>query len=630
MLRGRTHVSASDPSLDRSCQKLRMAGRRNDASTIYFTPEEINRIRATASSALENASQLRGIPRQPRDATSSLRQATGASLMADMAGSSRTREALPVLTVGQPYPPCSVPTSDLRVMKLAELVMETHHRGRKLVLKRAAGVGGRGLGAVVQLAARSWAILQDVGGADEVERLEVCLHTHERGNDVLECSGTKTLVVREPYFTVTEQGEATLRVDHPSDLECLDEGEHFPSQKLEEGVENLGKAVQHARKCKEQGNTALTARDPSLAYTYYSRGLSLLTKSQAKDSSHPSDTQLEEITRDLHRNRAHTNLLLNRLDAAKTDALCSLAGARPTDPDSRALDSKAYYRAGCAAYNLGEYEEARALFSRRQHLTPGASGAAVRKTNQRIRERGDGEYDWPGIRAAAALYPRRQIDAASFGGDTRVGDSPGRGVGLFASCNVPRGGLVLCEKAFCVAWGNGENSSTAVTYDVRDGRVRVSPAGLVRAVVEKLRGTPSFIERVMGLYGDYRGIHEAHGKDMPAASCEDAVVDVFRVHDIVSRNAFGMGPSARDNSAGLWVRAARINHSCVPNTDKEFLGDMMLVRAKRPILTGEEILHSYIDETSGYKARQEALMTTWGFECDCSLCERQRREQAGD
>lgn len=604
-----------------------MGSRGDNTGTVYFTPEEIDRIRATASAALENASQLRGTHRRPRDAVASLRQATAASLMADMAASTRDQsrgETLPVLTVGRPYPPCTVPTSDLRTTKLEDLVMETHHRGRKLVLKRAAGIGGKGLGAVVQLAARSWTIVQDAGGEGEVERLEVCLHTREHGKDVLECSGAKTLVVREPYFTVTEQGEATLRVDHPSDFELLDDEEILPGHKIGENK------PQHARKCKEQGNTALASRDPALAYKYYTRGLSILTQNLTKDSSHPGGAQHEEITRDLHRNRAHINLLLNRLDAAKADALSSLTGARRTDSQSQALDNKAYYRAGCAAYNLGEYSEAREFFSRRQRLTPGTGGAAVRKTDQRVCERDAGDYDWPGIRAAAALYPRRGVEAASFVGNTRVGDSPGRGVGLFAACDIPRGGLVLCEKAFCVAWDNSTDSVAVVTYDVRDGRVRLSPASLVRAVVEKLRGTPSHIERVMGLYGDYRGDQGAHGEHMPAGSDEGAVVDVFRVHDIVSRNAFGLGPSARDSSAGLWVRAARINHSCVPNTDKEFVGDMMLVRAKRPIAAGEEILHSYIDQTGGYKARQEALMATWGFECGCRLCERQRGEHAGD
>ncbi|KAK2604446.1 hypothetical protein N8I77_007376 [Diaporthe amygdali] len=612
-----------------------MTTRPNNANTIYFTPQEINRIHATVTSTLHNASQLKGTLRQPRDAPSSLREATAASLMADMAGSSQNLgrgETLPILTIGQPYPACTISTSDLHPMKLADLRMETHHRGCKLILKRATGIRGKGLSAVVQLAARSWTLVQDVEGDGDVERLEVCLHTHQHGKDVLECSGGKAMVVREPYFTVTEQGEATVRVDHPSDLECFNDEESSSGRKVEDSFEDPETAAQEARRCKERGNAALVARDSPLAYTYYTRGLQL---TQHHANNFHNNTQLEAITRDLHRNRAHTNLLLSNLDAAKSDALSSLTEASATDSESQALDSKAYYRAGCAAYNLGEYEEAREFFSKRLQLTPEAGDAVIRKADQRIRERDTGAYDWPKMKAAAAFSRSREIDAASFVNRTRVGDSPGRGCGLFAACDVRPGELLLCEKAFCVAWGDRKASATAVTYDVRDGRIRVSPVGLVKAVVEKLRGTPSNIERVLELYGDYRGDEDcprqkAHPDD------NSPVVDVFRIHDIVSRNAFALGSSARNPvkpgaevggismSTGLWVRAARINHSCMPNTEKEFIGDMMLIRAKRPIAAGEELLHSYVDERSSYKVRQEALMTTWGFECDCGLCQRQQ------
>lgn len=606
-----------------------MTANPRDATTVYFTPEEVNRIRTTVSSALHHASQLQGTRRQPRDATIAIREVTAASLMADMAASCHSQdqgETLPILTVGRPYTPCTLPTLDLQPMRLSELCMETHHRGYKLILKRAAGARGQGLSPVVQLTTRSWTLVQDFHREGDVERLDVCLHTHQHGKNMLECPVGKALVVREPLFTVTEQGEATVRVDHPSDLEWLDSEEEAPG--------DAETAVQEARRCKERGNTALAARDPTLAYAHYTRGLSQLTKLQAQGNLPNNFNHLYAISHDLHRNRAHTNLLLNRLDAAKTDALSSLTGESAPDKESLALDSKAYYRAGCAAYNLGEYEEARTMFSRRLRLTPEVGDAAIKMANQRIHERDTGEYNLPKIRAAAALSRSREIDAASFVNKTSVEESPGRDRGLFAVCDVPAGGLVLCEKAFCVAWGAGKASSaTAVTYDVRDGRIRLSPVGLVRAVVEKLRGTPSYIDRVLELYGDYRG--DARRREVRLDG-NDPVVDVFRIHDIVSRNAFGLDTSTRTAeqpgvqtsgvgvSTGLWITAARMNHSCDPNTVKEFIGDMMLIRAKRHIVAGEELLHSYVDETSRYRARQEALTATWGFECNCGLCQRQR------
>lgn len=53
-------------------------------------------------------------------------------------------------------------------------------------------------------------------------------------------------------------------------------------------------------------------------------------------------------------------------------------------------------------------------------------------------------------------------------------------------CDVPSGGLLRCEKA--------------ITYGVRDSRIRI---GLLRAVVEKLAETPSYIDRVTGSFGNH-------------------------------------------------------------------------------------------------------------------------------
>ena len=72
-------------------------------------------------------------------------------------------------------------------------------------------------------------------------------------------------------------------------------------------------------------------------------------------------------------------------------------------------------------------------------------------------------------------------------------------------------------------------------------------------------------------------------------------------------------------STGLWILVSYMNHSCVSNTKKEYLADLMVLRATRPILSSEEITHSY-DETSDYDERSAALMKTWGFKCNCALC----------
>ncbi|KAI9782867.1 MAG: hypothetical protein M1816_001687 [Peltula sp. TS41687] len=568
-------------------------------NTVFLTEQEADHIRKTVNDRLKRCSELVGHAREPRDSKAAISHATGAALMADMAGGGS--DTLPALAVGQPYAPCIVSLRDLRPMTLADLQMETHHRGRQLTIKRASPV--------VTLAARSWAMVQDEEG-NETERLEMCLHKSRHGVDVLDSASV--FVIKEPYFTLTDQGEATLRIDHPSDLiVCRDEMANSSLTLAEDVNGHNEDAEKIARTCKDKGNAALQLKELLLAHAEYTKGLNAARQDVVYHIN-------SDLARDLSRNRAHVNLLLNQFDEAKTDATASLIGRE--DQRSKELDCKAYLRAGCAAYNLGEYQEAKGFFEERQKLTPDDKDARayLRKIDMCLREQETGTYNWKKI-SAGLSQSRPRVDAASFVGNTKVDDSPGRGRGLFATRDIPAGGMIMCEKAFCVVWGHESEALIAMTYDVRDDRIRASPVGLSQSVTQKLLSNPSQIEKVMDLYGDYPG----DGSNV--CNTEDGpVVDIFCIQDIVSRNTFGLGSQygeegASKPSAGLWIRAAYVNHSCVANTKREHVGDLMVVRATAPIGAGEEIFHSY-DESSDYDTRRAALMTTWGFECDCALC----------
>ncbi|KAK2014522.1 tetratricopeptide [Colletotrichum eremochloae] len=573
-----------------------------DGNTVLLTEQEAQRIRTTVQETQKQCSERRGNAREFRDAHATVSQATGTSLMMDMgsmAGQGQ-RDTLPALGVGQTYPPSTASLEALKPMKFTELQMDTHHRGRSLIVKRANRCP------VVTLAARSWTAVQD-DEEKETERMEICLHKTTDGQDTLESA--RRYIIKEPYFTLTEDGEATLRIDHPSDLVvCHEEVVKGSSAQ----VEDAAKAEELARKCKDKGNAALQKKDLPLTRESYTQGLHLARREAVQKIN-------SDLARDIARNRAHVNLLMDRQDEAIADAKASLIGA--DDQRSKELDSKAYFRAGSGAYNLGQYQQAKEYFEKAKGLAPEEKGAAIylRKTEMRLREQATGDYDLRKLRANLSRASPR-ADAASFTGKTEVKSSAGRGRGLFANCDIAAGEIVMVEKAFCVVWGHESDVLTAMTYDVRDDRIRVAPVGLTKAITQKLLRNPSQIDRVMDLYSDYQG----EDKAAPTKTEEGPVVDVFRVHDIVSRNAFGPGgqyseEGARNASTGLWVWAAYINHSCIANARKEYVGDLMVLRALRPIKKGEEIFHSY-DESADYETRQKALMTTWGFECGCALC----------
>jgi hypothetical protein len=80
----------------------------------------------------------------------------------------------------------------------------------------------------------------------------------------------------------------------------------------------------------------------------------------------------------------------------------------------------------------------------------------------------------------------------------------------------------------------------------------------------------------------------------------------------------------------LFVLHSTINHSCVPSAEISKSADdtdgKLSVIATRDIKEGEEITISYryFEESDGYSDRQKILKSQYLFNCDCSLCQKQR------
>jgi tetratricopeptide (TPR) repeat protein len=594
----------------------------NHSHTIFLTSEEAQRLRHTLRGKFQKCQEVEGQLRVSGDPKFRSNQVATASLISDIADAREPRpktkngkaDVMVAFAMGDPYPPCTAVLQDLKPIKLSDLRMNRHHRGRVITVRRIAPV--------VKLVAYSWTVIQEES-SNETERLEVLLHKSKYGQDILESSST--FKIKEPYFTLSDEGDQTLRIDHPSDLHICT-GDLCTGNSLSSTKENsnyIGAVLDtsspefsanSARVCKEEGNTALKQQVPLQAHAKYTQGLHMIAI---------NGTLKEKLASDLFRNRAYVNLVLKRYDGAKADALASITGLE--DQKHKDLDSKAYFRAGCAAYNLGEFEEAKDFFEAQRRLSYGDKDAiaSLETIDLRLQEQNHGLYDFRKIKLSL-LSGRLRVDAADFTRNTKVRESHGRGRGLFATRDMESGDIILCEKSFCVVWGHENEALTTMTYDGRDDRIRVFPAGLCKAVVEKLLSNASQVDKVMDLHSNYQGI----GNQLIIRDF-NPVVDVFQVHDIVARNAFGPGPvhtgghcGEEDTSmasTGIWITASYANHSCIPNAKKEYIGDLMVLRASRKISADEEITHSY-DESSDYDARAAALMTTWGFACSCQLC----------
>ena len=77
---------------------------------------------------------------------------------------------------------------------------------------------------------------------------------------------------------------------------------------------------------------------------------------------------------------------------------------------------------------------------------------------------------------------------------------------------------------------------------------------------------------------------------------------------------------------GLFYYPSFLSHSCVHNVEMLGIGDFMFVFADRKIEKNEELTVYYIENDEEYKKRQEKLKKQYGFECQCQLCQMEKKE----
>jgi tetratricopeptide (TPR) repeat protein len=149
-----------------------------------------------------------------------------------------------------------------------------------------------------------------------------------------------------------------------------------------------------------------------------------------------------DFVRDAYRKRAYANLTAGRFDVAMEDALASCPGED--------LDAKAAYCSGRAAYELGLYEDSRDYFGRALKLNPNNPRCRkdLNRALSRIEEQDLGNYDFKSMGESLSIT-NVHMDHANFLRNVEIRDTGTHGRGLYATRDLERGNLVLCEKALC-------------------------------------------------------------------------------------------------------------------------------------------------------------------------------------
>ncbi|KAL2881108.1 hypothetical protein SGCOL_003398 [Colletotrichum sp. CLE4] len=497
------------------------------------------------------------------------------------------------------YLPCIQPANELQPLPISKMRLEEHHRGKRVIIRTMTPMDQiNAIMAIAEDEAGTAVLLQVYNQPD---------HTAIQPDDLL--PEGSICIIKDPFFKVTTDGKYSLRVDHVGDIILLAEGdERIPSQW------RTRKTGANSEKIRQQGNTAVAQQEWGKAEILYSKALA--------SASTPAEKRAALL------NRSLANLKLHRPEKALSDAIESRQNIEPTE--------KGLFREAKAHYALEQFSLCSEKLRQVVALNPRNRDAEkeLERTLCRIREQEQGIYQWKQMHTQAEATPPT-VDCATYTGPVEVRHSPGRGRGLFTSKPVKAGDLLLCEKAFAYSYAGDDdavgrqNIKILMSWDTK--RMAMGgQADLLSGLVQKLHHNPQAASRFFDLHrGKYRSGETAEQIQR--------VVDTFLVAMIVSLNCFGAprasilnlsdkgGEQGSYTTCGIWTQASHINHSCVGNCRRSFIGDVMMVRASRDIEAGTELLISYrmTDEGASHDQTQKKLQN-WGFICQCELCEEKK------
>ncbi|CAK7230001.1 hypothetical protein SBRCBS47491_007439 [Sporothrix bragantina] len=517
--------------------------------------------------------------------------------------------------LSEAYPASTRSIRDLDFMSLDELKVETHHYGQGLIVK-AATPAYRGVGAVS-------VVVDAAGNADKL-----AIYNHSDTSLLSNLPEGCVVGIKEPYYKYNATpNDYMICVDHPSDVVLLRFDDPLIPEALRPATEEAKAAL---RKTPEEwrmaGDMAFLQRDfPTAAYCYTEALETTADKTSA-------------FAAGVYTKRAGVNLLLGRYDGARDDALASRT-------DNAATDWRAYFTAAKATYGLCHYSESRGYFEQAMALVKQSTTATTATKNvnsplrreherclARLREETEGSeaaYDFPAMYASLSLTKNQvHLDRGSFLRRTEVRHSDFHGNGLFALEPIAVGELVFVEKAAFMP--NQYYEPTRAS------------AALYATMVRQMCDNPSVaVEVLQPLYGGDALTRTGHEGELVDGV---PVVDVFLAETIRLKNCFSAPlatlddcrpddansstGSARLLAKGLWKHGSYLNHSCVPNTMRSFLGDVLISRAVKPISAGEEIFQQYIPVKADVRARQAELQAGWGFVCACPLCSQETTPEA--
>lgn len=183
----------------------------------------------------------------------------------------------------------------------------------------------------------------------------------------------------------------------------------------------------------------------------------------------------------------------------------------------------------------------------------------------------------------------------------KVESVPSKGLGAFATASIPRGTVIISERALLI-W------PTKISLEEAQRLV----ANLTPSARKAFYSLANIADPALNMDPIF-GIRATNGFNVELPSMPSKLVSAT------------LAPNPSPTSASfIFPRIARINHSCAPNADHamDWSGLKMTVYATTDISPSQEICIEYqsglVQKTRD--ERRQALKRDFGFDCHCSVC----------
>lgn len=171
-------------------------------------------------------------------------------------GKDETNAVIDATPIPPSYLPCIVPVQDLEPIKITEMALETHHRGKKVTLR---------------VLTKPDRILGVVALAEDEHETPVLMQLYQQPDEDLvpqtEILAPGTIcIVKEPYYKQTTKGRYSVRADHIGDIIWLCPGDERIPSRWQRSAATLNKDSAEVR---TQGNHAVENENWAVAQRLY-------------------------------------------------------------------------------------------------------------------------------------------------------------------------------------------------------------------------------------------------------------------------------------------------------------------------------------------------------------------------